>query len=371
MPCYHPYMRHFDAKADARNKSAGLKAAEGENIMNQVHSLEAWREIMQNPEWSYAQALEDSSWSLIPCNRCEGCAADRKREWTVRQALEAKSYPEDSLYFLTLTYSPDSIPAMVRATGELSRGLPAIWHPGQPVPAIAQTLLPEDLSRFCESLKRHLKRHPEWGVPGKKLKWYACGEYGERTARPHYHLILYGLRPQDLEPVQGRPNTRRSAYLERLWGKGQIMLMPAEPAAMAYVAGYVAKKMGKGGEYANLGLLPPFQSRTPGLSKDAYEKYKERIYRLDTERLTDIPILGGAAVQPPKYWDRLMLGENPRLLWEIQRMRKESAEDAERLRQSHNTLTLEQYLRTREESTRQKYELGADSVDAKKRLRKI
>lgn len=68
----------------------------------------------------------------------------------------------------------------------------------------------------------------------RALRFFACGEYGERNHRPHYHALVFGLPP-----------TR--AYgeeVEESWGKGFTRTEPITPARIAYVAGYVAKKVG-------------------------------------------------------------------------------------------------------------------------------
>ncbi len=62
--------------------------------------------------------------------------------------------------------------------------------------------------------------------------FFACGEYGETTHRPHYHAILYGLSERDAQLV------------EDTWGKGITKTVEVTPAAIAYVAGYTSKKIG-------------------------------------------------------------------------------------------------------------------------------
>lgn len=44
----------------------------------------------------------------LPCRYCINCMMKKSREWTVRNSLEAKSYSDDSKWFVTLTYDQDN-----------------------------------------------------------------------------------------------------------------------------------------------------------------------------------------------------------------------------------------------------------------------
>lgn len=114
----------------------------------------------------------------------------------VRCGLESQSHK--ALCWATLTYDPAHLP---------------------------HTLQKGDLSGFLKRLRFHL---------GKKrtVRFFGCGEYGEREGRPHYHVILFGCSKED-EPV-----------ISRSWGRGFVQVDRLEPAAIAYVCGYTAKKLG-------------------------------------------------------------------------------------------------------------------------------
>lgn len=82
------------------------------------------------------------------------------------------------------------------------------------------TLSKRDLSGFIKRLRAR----------GERIRFFSCGEYGERTVRPHYHAILFGLR--------------KEASVQACWSKGFARVDPVTPAAISYVAGYCAKKVG-------------------------------------------------------------------------------------------------------------------------------
>lgn len=64
------------------------------------------------------------------------------------------------------------------------------------------------------------------------FRFFAAGEYGERTFRPHYHAIWFGL------------SEGHHAAVQAAWPYGFVRTDPVSPAAIAYVAGYCAKKLG-------------------------------------------------------------------------------------------------------------------------------
>lgn len=70
-------------------------------------------------------------------------------------------------------------------------------------------------------------------VSGIKCRYFGVGEYGEQTARPHYHCILFGV-----------PVTARS-MVEQVWGKGLTQTVDLSDQLIAYIAGYVSKKWTK------------------------------------------------------------------------------------------------------------------------------
>lgn len=171
---------------------------------------------------------------LLPCGSCVGCQISRAREWAIRCELELQLHPAAS--FVTLTYSDRYVPP---------------------------TLVKRDLSLFLRYMRRRMPRDAE----GKRLplRFFGCGEYGERRERPHYHAILFGTA--DREAAEGA------------WGKGFVTMDIVTPGRISYTAGYCAKKLGffrpKGEEVDHTtGEVythqPPFlqMSRRPGVAGD-------------------------------------------------------------------------------------------------------
>ena len=118
-------------------------------------------------------------------------------------------------------------------TGEILRKVQYTWKPGEEKPRSVQTLYYPDIQLFLKKLRKKYN-----------IRYFCAGEYGEKTARPHYHLILYGWKPTDLKSIYKK---RCNGYftspeMEKMWGNGQIQIAQAVPETYRYVAGYVTKK---------------------------------------------------------------------------------------------------------------------------------
>lgn len=133
----------------------------------------------------------------LPCGTCLGCRTSRSREWSLRCSLELQSH--DVACWTTLTYDNDHLP-----------------NP--------ETLRKGHLSSWLKCVRARVS---ELGI---KVRFFASGEYGERTKRPHYHCILFGLSAH--------------TSFQDSWPHGFARTDPLTPASIQYVAGYCSKKLG-------------------------------------------------------------------------------------------------------------------------------
>lgn len=147
----------------------------------------------------------------VPCGRCVGCRMERAKQWKIRLCHERELYDSDEVHFVTLTYSDGCMPDSF----------------GQPC------LCKDDVRKFINSL-----RHPSYGVY-RPLRYFACGEYGDGTKRPHYHMILF-MKLDDLIPYSF--GHYHSKTVSDAWPYGLHDVELVEPGNIAYVAGYVEKK---------------------------------------------------------------------------------------------------------------------------------
>lgn len=168
----------------------------------------------------------------IPCGKCIGCRASQARDWGVRIHHESLLHKENS--FITLTYDPEHLPD----DGKLS-----VHH----------------AQKFIMRMRKH----------GYKLRYYLAGEYGDKHGRPHYHAAIFGHDFLD-HAYPDDNGYYRNPELTKIWGQGDVLCAPLEPASAMYVAGYINKKVGDEDVFA-------LQSRRPPIAKQWVLENKHRL----------------------------------------------------------------------------------------------
>lgn len=223
----------------------------------------------------------------LPCGRCIGCRLDYSRRWADRMMLELQCH--SYAWFITLTYDNDHVPYTVKdSTGELG----------------AFTLSKRDFQLFMKRLRKH---------SGDDLRYFAAGEYGSKTFRPHFHMILYGLVlwDEDLEFYKKDPSGKFSYYkcpwLESIWKNGMVVVSKVTWETCAYTARYTAKKamtMDKEFWLSNM-MEPPFtlMSRKPGIGKPYYDTHPGLF---DYNKISISTRDGGKEISIPRYFDDLL-----------------------------------------------------------------
>lgn len=202
----------------------------------------------------------------IPCGKCIGCKLEHSRQWAVRCMHEKRMHTDSC--FITLTYDPAHLP------------------PGG-------TLVKRDLQLFMKRLRKQF---------GEGVRFFACGEYGETSARPHYHVLLLNKDFPDKRPVtSGADYTLyTSVLLSQLWPAGSHAIGSVNFESAAYVARYCTKKITgpKAGDHYK-GREPEFlvMSRRPGIGTTYVEKYNSEMYAHDNV------IVNGVPTSIPRFYD--------------------------------------------------------------------
>lgn len=204
----------------------------------------------------------------LPCNKCIGCRLQHSREWAIRIHHEASLYPVNS--FLTLTYDDASLPE----NGSLN---------------------PRHTELFLKRLRSH--------YAPQRIRFYLCGEYGDKLKRPHYHAIIFNLDFPDQEPIKSHSDNKlfKSPSLSKLWTHGFASIGTVTFQSAAYVARYITKKInGKNAEQHYQGLVPEYsrQSTMPGLGHGWFQKYWSDLYP------DDFVVMDGRKYPVPRYYDK-------------------------------------------------------------------
>lgn len=234
----------------------------------------------------------------VPCGRCVGCLIERSRQWAMRCFHEASLHEQNC--FITLTYDDDHLP-------------------------FDSGLRKEDFQDFIRSLRKRTR------VP---IRYYHCGEYGDRTLRPHYHACLFGFDFQDkvLYSEKGGNRLYSSDFLSSVWGRGHTSVGEVTFESAAYVARYVMKKVFGTDAKEHYTRVDPFtgewfevapeyttMSRRPGIGQPWLEKFKTDVYP------HDYVVVRGVKMRPPRYYDRLFAQVFPFELAALKLQREKNA----------------------------------------------
>ncbi|WNK14156.1 MAG: replication initiator protein [Microvirus sp.] len=211
----------------------------------------------------------------IPCGQCIGCRLDRARDWTARIVNEASLH--SSNLFLTLTYSEANLPA-------------------------DKSLHYEHFQLFMKRLRKHFNN--------QSIRFFMCGEYGDKDERPHYHACVFNLYFHDRELYKhnaGNP-LYVSPTLSKLWPYGFSTIGSLNVQTARYTARYCLKKV-TGAKAADhyRGRMPEFarMSLRPGIGADWFDRFHSDVYPHGKH------VLNGREGPPPKYYDKLYKRLNP------------------------------------------------------------
>lgn len=210
-----------------------------------------------------------------PCRTCPPCRINRVREWTHRIILEAMQHSDST--FVTLTYRNESL-----------RTYNGQYVHAQEMTDLLPSLQPKDLQDWLKRLR--------WEIKPKQIRYFAVGEYGDDTERPHYHVALFGYAPCRWTQTQQRKGPFRCCVqcelVYKTWGHGNIYLGTLGPESAQYISGYVTKKLTNAQDPRLKGRHPEFSrmSTHPGLGSGAMDEVASTLMTLDLEKsMDDVP----------------------------------------------------------------------------------
>lgn len=257
--------------------------------------LKGWR--ARDGKFTFRREESSGAKMEVACSGCLGCRIDRSRLWAARIVHESSLYDDKhGSCFITLTYRDE----YECDDSQLRKG----YH------------LPSDGSLHHSHLTKFLKRLRK--KYDQKIRYYAVGEYGEQTGRPHYHAILFNVDFSDKVEIREKEGVwlYSSEELDSLWPYGFTTVGEANWETAAYCARYVMKKVGgvlADDHYrrydAELGydywIEPEFarMSLKPGIGAEWFKRYETDFYPSD-----ELPVPGkGIQQKLPRYYDELLL----------------------------------------------------------------
>lgn len=186
---------------------------------------------------------------VVPCGKCAFCAATRRADWATRLEYEARLHLDKK--FITLTYANPHLH----------------WAHGNP------QLSKRDLQLWFKRVRK----------TGAFIRYYAVGEYGSTTYRPHYHVLLFGSVSEE---------TIRNA-----WPLGTVHIGTVTQASVMYCLGYIVNKSWK--HLHN--RVPPFalMSRKPGLGSNYLTPEMREWHKADRKNYV---IIDGRKRHLPRFY---------------------------------------------------------------------
>lgn len=228
-----------------------------------------------------------------PCGNCIPCRIDEARQWATRCTHEHMMHTMHATgSFLTITYDDDHLP----------RG---------------NSLDRDALVLFMKRLRKKFEKNDK-----RSVRFFACGEYGDSTLRPHYHVLLLSHDIPQRRLYKRTPaghDLYRSEWLNDVWKNGNIDIGTVNTQTIRYATQYVLKKVTgePAAEYYG-GREPEFitMSRNPGLGHAFYMKYAHQLYA------HDYCIIDGKKTPLPEYYDRMYLRLDPMTLADLKKARR-------------------------------------------------
>lgn len=247
----------------------------------------------------------------VPCRKCPPCLAKRSNGWIFKLTQQDKV--AQTAHFVTLTYSNEQF---TKQNGRIT-------------PKGYLTLVKRDFQLF---MKRLRKSEPY----GNILKYFACGEYGSNTERPHFHAIIFNSSVE---------------RIENAWQLGICHIGTVTGNSIAYTTKYMHK--GKTiPKHANDDRAPEFQLFSKGLGNNYVTETTIAYHNADINR-NYLVVEGGVKVPMPDVYKKKIFSETVRKQ-QARRAQKLILEEEETRKQEYTAIygSLDLYYKSQAESKR-------------------
>lgn len=207
----------------------------------------------------------------FPCGNCPDCRARRISAWSLRLMQQYKISTNG--YFITLTYDTKHVPITSNGFLELKK---------------------RDVQLFFKRLRKTASKTTGFSVSG--IRYYACGEYGGKTRRPHYHAIIFNVAPE---------------LIEASWGLGTVHYGQISEASVGYTLKYISKGRTVP-MHRNDDRQPEFSLMSKGLGKSYLTPQMVQWHKADLENRMYCNLPDGKKVSMPRYYKDKLYTEDER-----------------------------------------------------------
>lgn len=223
----------------------------------------------------------------FPCGKCYQCKQRRVSGWSFRLLKEAER--SCSAFFVTLTYDSEHMPLTSKTY---------------------MTLFKRHLTLWFKKLRK---------INDTTLKYYAVGEYGGKSKRPHYHVILFNASLESLIGYKYMVQHRlgniildgKMPHKCTTWEHGHITVGQLTEASCAYTLKYISKAS-KIPEHKNDDRIPEFSNMSKGMGLNYVTEQQIEFHRADLNNRYNIGLKDGKKISMPRYYKKHFYTENER-----------------------------------------------------------
>lgn len=144
--------------------------------------------------------------TTVPCGTCPPCVFRHTAGWAFRLLQEDRN--STSSHFITFTYDNNNL--VTTPTG-------------------LRSLCKYHMQTFFKRLRKHNR--------GRTIKYYAVGEYGSQTRRPHYHAIIFNA---NIDTIELAWSTRENNHTKAV-PIGEIYYGDVSGHSIGYTLKYICK----------------------------------------------------------------------------------------------------------------------------------
>lgn len=224
-------------------------------------------------------------WGSLPvaCGKCPACYARRVSQWSFRLMQEDKI--ATSSKFITLTYDTKYVPITLSGFMSVSK---------------------RDVQLFFKRLRK---------LNDTKLKYFAVAEYGGKTYRPHYHIILFNAK---LDTIQ------------LAWNLGNVHYGDVSGASIGYTLKYMSKQS-KIPLHKNDDRVKEFGLMSKGLGANYLTEAMRNWHHADKNNRMYCNLMDGKKIGMPRYYKSKIYTDEERKIvgWHT---RKKQVEQQDKIR---------------------------------------
>lgn len=279
-------------------------------------------ETIANPAFKVDKSAQ--SQINVPCGKCPQCLILRTNSWQFRLLQHEKI--STSAHFVTLTYGTNDQPGFNLTPNGLN------------------TLVKRDLQLYFKRLRgsyvtkfvneKTNRINKDYStVPA--IKYFACGEYGSRRQRPHYHAIIFNAD---------------ESQIREAWPHGFVHIGTVTLASISYTLKY----MHKGRiipEHATDDRLPEFQCTSKGLGENYVNSQTIRYHHQNIER-NFVTFPGGVKAPMPRYYKQKIYSKSQlKVIANLNKIKNDEKMTKEKTDFEH-TYPTDNYYRSKVESVK-------------------